>query len=455
VKQFILLIVLTAIGTIGPIVVDPFIGVAVYYLFAVLRPQYMWSWALPAVVAWSWYVALGTLIAVGLYTTGIWRAPAAIELDEHRTTRIRPSLGYCGMVMYGVWVCLSYLMARNRYFAYPYFVEYLKIFVMFTASAIVLRTTRQAWVLYLLTAGVVGYVGYEMNAEYLLKGQLNIYVQGFGGYDNNAAGLVMAMGVPLCLFAWEGEKRWWRWLYFVCVPALLHAVLMSFSRGAMVSLMVGSPLLLLRSRHRVKMIGVLLLLTLAVPVLAGREIRARFSSVQDYEDDRSSMTRIATWNAGWRMALDYPVFGIGIRNSDLYSYDYGADFVGRAIHNQYLEVAADSGFPALAFYLLSFVGTLWSATSVRRRVKGNETEVARRAHAMASGIECSLFVFMVGAIFLYLGIVELTYLLLLLGSQLSVIVGEVPSTEPAPAARRAVDLNPMPVWPQGMYGARS
>jgi O-antigen ligase len=265
----------------------------------------------------------------------------------------------------------------------------------------------------------------------------------------------MAMGVPLCLFAWEGETRRWRWLYLACVPALLHAVLMSFSRGAMLSLMVGAPLCLLRSRHRRMMLGALLLLVLAVPVLAGREIRNRFSSVQDYEGDRSSQTRIATWGAGWRIAVDYPIFGVGIRNSDLFSFEYGADFLGRTIHNQYLQVAADSGFPALAFYILCFAGTAWSTSRVRRRVARNSSIEARHAHAIASGIECSLLVFLFGAMFLYLGIVELTYLLLLLGSQLHVLT---PEFEPAPAATsagRALDPFPMPVWPQGMYRLRS
>jgi probable O-glycosylation ligase (exosortase A-associated) len=453
-KQLILLFVLTVFAGVGSFTIDPFVGVAIYYLFAVIRPQYIWGWALPVTVGWSWYVAVATLAAMGLYHTGIWRAPAAVALDDREARRVGLSVGYWGMVLYGVWVALSYLTAQNRDFAYPYLLEYLKIFLMFAASASMIRSPRQAWILYLVTAGTVGYVGYEMNADYFLKGQMDIYVQGFGGYDNNAAGLMMAMGVPLCLFAWEGETRRWRWVYLACVPLLLHAVLMSFSRGAMLSLIAGSPMFLARSRYRQMMSGALILLLLAVPVLAGKEIRNRFSSVQDYEDDRSSQTRIGTWKAGWRMALDYPLLGVGPRNSDLLSFSYGADFVGRTIHNQYLQVAADSGFPGLAFYLLSFAGTFWSTARVRRQSKRGVSMEARRAHAIASGLECALFVFLFGAFFLYLGIVELTYLLLLLGSQLSAIVGTFPE-ETAVEPVRAVDPFPVPVWPQGMYRARS
>ena len=61
-KQTIVMIVLTLIGTFGAFV-TPFWGVAVYYFFAVLRPQYIWEWALPSEVRWSMFVAVGTLVA--------------------------------------------------------------------------------------------------------------------------------------------------------------------------------------------------------------------------------------------------------------------------------------------------------------------------------------------------------------------------------------------------------
>ena len=52
-KQLIFMVIMTLAGTIGA-VFRPFWGVAVYYLFATLRPQFLWEWVLPpgcAVVA--------------------------------------------------------------------------------------------------------------------------------------------------------------------------------------------------------------------------------------------------------------------------------------------------------------------------------------------------------------------------------------------------------------------
>ena len=67
-KQTIFMAVVTSWGVVGPIF-DPSIGVAVYYLFAVLRPQYLWQWALPPDISWSLYVALATI--GGILVVGI------------------------------------------------------------------------------------------------------------------------------------------------------------------------------------------------------------------------------------------------------------------------------------------------------------------------------------------------------------------------------------------------
>jgi len=92
------------------------------------------------------------------------------------------------------------------------------------------------------------------------------------------------------------------------------------------------------------------------------------------------------------------------------------------IHNQYLQVAADSGFPALAFYL-AVIGATWRTlrrTRLGTRARKNLPE--RRAYGMACGLESSLGVFVVGACFLSLELFELPFLLILIGAQLPLML---------------------------------
>ncbi len=46
----------------------------------------------------------------------------------------------------------------------------------------------------------LAYIAYEVNIKYLTEGRLDIWLNGYGGVDNNLAGLMLAVGVPLSLF---------------------------------------------------------------------------------------------------------------------------------------------------------------------------------------------------------------------------------------------------------------
>ena len=62
-KQLALVGLLTLTGTLGTFVISPFCGIAVYYIFAVLRPQAIWQWSLPPDIQWSRFVALASIAA--------------------------------------------------------------------------------------------------------------------------------------------------------------------------------------------------------------------------------------------------------------------------------------------------------------------------------------------------------------------------------------------------------
>lgn len=428
-KQTVLMVCLTLTGTVGVVVVSPFLGVAVYYLFAVLRPQYLWEWSLPPGVHWSYYVALATILAACGRVIG---AAGGQERDSRSTW----SAGHFAVLAFGVWVGVSYVMARDQFTAYPWLIEYVKIFVMFAASAVLIRTVKETWLLMVVTALALGYIAYEVNFLYLVNNYLGIYHNGYGGLDNNGAGLMLAMGLPLCLFAWEGSTGRWRWLFLAMVPVLLHAVLMTYSRGAMVSLLAVAPLIWLRSRHRRYMTVAALGLALLLPMLAGPEIRARFFSISEHGHDDSAQSRLGSWAAAYQMAKENPIFGVGIRNSNLFSHQYGADVEGRTIHSQYLQLAADTGFVGLGLYLMA-LGTIWWGLCRVRRQLGKPTDAdSRRSHALTSAIECALAVFCVGGAFLSIEVFELPYLLLLLGAQLRSLMS-IPAAGivPQPAVR--------------------
>jgi probable O-glycosylation ligase (exosortase A-associated) len=422
-KQLAFMVFFTLLGTAGSFAY-PFFGVFVYYLFAVMRPQFIWMWT-PEVqgITWSFYVAVATMIAAGL---GLFGA-VKVQPGEGPARPFRPSAAHFCVLAFAVWVGVTYLTAYSPEAGAETFYEYLKIFVMYVVSAYVIRTLRQVWSLLFMIALALGYVAYEVNYAYFVNHYLAIYHTGYGGLDNNGAGLMLAMAVPACWFSFESTKRWWRWGFVLLIPFIVHAVLMTYSRGAMVSLILMCPLLLWRSQYRVllalSLVGFTLLL---LPTLAGPEIRARFLTLEQSDQDASANSRRQSWAAAWAMAQDHPLLGVGLRNANLFSHQYGADFEGRTIHSQYLQVLADNGFPGLGLYLAVLGSAWWCLRRSRRAAKGRDDPDARLVRAVAGGIECSMAVYCTGAFFLSLEVFELPYLLFLMSAQLAVVTAAEP-----------------------------
>ena len=224
-KQLVLMIVLTAFGALGALFNGPFWGLAVYYLFAVLRPQFLWKWTLPMNVQWSFYVALPTIFATALHGLGFYHDP------EEPAAGKRFVGGHLALLGFAVSLFISYLLAYNPRRATPVVIEYSKIFTMIAISAFIVRQMWQIRVLMFVATLSLIYIAYEVNYLYLVNGYLGIYLNGYGGLDNNGAGLMLAMAVPICIFIWESHRRIWRWFFAAMVPVLLHAVLMTYSRG--------------------------------------------------------------------------------------------------------------------------------------------------------------------------------------------------------------------------------
>lgn len=414
-KQNILMLFFLFVGTVGSFVRGPFYGILIYYLFAVLRPQYLWKWALTLDIRWSYYVALAALGALLL------TKPSAKPANYSK-------YGNTAIIFFAIWITISYVFAINRDVASITYNEYVKIFLMFFVSTIVLREFYQIELLYIIALASLGYIAIELNSLYFFSGRLDIYHLGYGGLDNNGAGLMIAMGVPMAYFLWDGSNKWWRWIPVALIPFIIHAVLMSYSRGAMISLLVSSPLFVIRSHNKKAMIVAILAFILLVPALAGNEVRSRFFTVNDYNQDGSANLRFQSWKAAIHIAEDYPIFGVGVRNADLLSYQYGTDMPGRTIHSIYLQIAADCGFPGLAIYILVLL-IAWRNLRGFQKKYGRSSE-HRLPYSISCGIEGAMVVFCVGAAFLSLEVFELPYLLILLAFQLP---GAVENSAPLPS----------------------
>ena len=134
-KQMIFLALTSFLGIAGSFTISPLWGIAVYYMFAVLRPQFIWDWVeamgvMLQDVQWSFSVAVSTLIATVLWRVGLLFPLGAIRDPWYGHPRYtRSHYLFFGFV---VWISITYLTAVKQQVAEQPFVEYaVKIFVMF------------------------------------------------------------------------------------------------------------------------------------------------------------------------------------------------------------------------------------------------------------------------------------------------------------------------------------
>jgi probable O-glycosylation ligase (exosortase A-associated) len=417
-KQLMLMIVLTALGTLGAYILNPIYGVLVYYIFALLRPQELWAWVLPEGLNWSYYVGLSTLLAA--FLSAIGGLP-----DPRPPAPIRPMFGrgHYIMFIFGIWTTITAYMAQHEEVAQTWVISYVKIVLMFAASSILIKTVQEIRLLIVAGVIVLIYLAFDVNIDYLQSGWLRIYFYGHGELDNNGAGLMFAMSIPLMYFLFEAITNKWRWVFLFGIPLAAHAVQMTFSRGAMLTLIAGLPLIVWRSRYRRQMMIALILFGPPfVYVTAGPEIQRRFFSIESaHEVDDSAKARLQSWAAALRIANDYPIFGVGVRNSNLFSYEYGADMEGRTIHSTYLQMAADSGYTGLGIYLFLLITVAREIVYLRRQTYHRSDEESRLYYSLTAGCECALAMFCFGTVFLSLEFFELPYFLMMCVLQMGLL----------------------------------
>ncbi len=437
-KQTVFMTLITLLGIAGTIL-HPFWGVLLYYTFAVLRPQHLWVWALPQNIRWS-------LLAAGAAIIGVLLSlPRVMVRANWNPIATLSSL-------FAVLVMVSCLMAFRPDVAASAGVEYAKIFIMASLATLVIDRLDHVRYTAMMIFMVIGYVSWEINNTYIFDGRLDIYHKGYGGLDNNGAGLLMAMGIPFAYAFFRNAATFMGKAVCVMIGLMMiHAVMMSFSRGAMIAALVGIVWILWHHRPWRQTVVITAGLLIAIAYMAGPEIRARFFSIENYEQDASAVSRLDSWAAAWKITWDYPFFGVGPRNSNLFSQTYGADIAGRTIHSQYLQIGADSGFLAMCLYLVIGWLSLRYTARVRTRVQAlhekyqNSLESAAGLNApardagndaipsprrtkriptpprvgheyalIALAIQTSLLIFFFGGIFLSMEIVELPWLLLML-----------------------------------------
>jgi O-antigen ligase len=280
-----------------------------------------------------------------------------------------------------------------------------------------------------------GYLAYELNLSYYFDAYNRVRDEGFGGMDNNCVSIAMVACTGPAFVLGLHTRQWWaKVLGLVSAGLMAHAVLLSFSRGGMIALIIVGVVTFLLIAKEPKHYAVFLVAVLLCLRLAGTEVRERFGTSFASEDelDASAKSRLDLWADCLDVMRTHPFQGLGPDHWPLVAEQYGWP-PGKHAHTLWLQIGAELGPPGLLFLLL-FYGLCLVRLS--RLILSRQPLPDPWLRMAAQMVVASLIGFAVAAQFVSLPGLEVPYYIALLGagvlklSSSSIVPTLVPSSIP-------------------------
>jgi len=410
---------------------NPFVGLLIYIAFSIVRPTSMWGYDLSSSIPYTRIVAIALLVGWVFHGCGKWNFG-------------RGRVIVYALVGYWVWAVVCAAIAPNQAVAWTFVENTAKILIPFVVGITLLdsvdRLRQLAWVLVLS----LGYVALEMNVSYY-EGYNRIQELGHGGMGNNGTAIAMASGVGVAFFLGISENRMWlRGAAWFATLLMAHSVMLAFSRGGMLALVVTGVVgfFLLPPKKLRHVFGLILVILVALR-LAGRQVTDRFMTIfaDSQERDGSAQSRLDLWAGAWDTMKAHPFFGIGPDHWAFMAPKYGW-VEGKEVHSTWLQTGAELGFLGLVFlggfYVLCLV-RLWPI--LREKVSVDDPSI----YSIARMVFAGLVGFMASSQFVSMEGLEYPYFVVLLG------VGAlrlIPQPEPVPRLRKVPALSAAAVFPE-------
>ena len=272
-------------------------------------------------------------------------------------------------------------LARNNYWAFNtlkimflYFVIYMAI-VNFITEYFEIRKLINIWLMIIFLCGLIGiFYGGRIPGSSIMG-------------DENDFSLVMNMAIPIAyFFGLETSIKKEKFYYFGAVGVFVVSVIISFSRGGFVGLAAVGLYCWIKSPKKIVssfIIGIFIIIaSLSAPESYWKEVQ----SITDENIEKGTgATRWYTWQCGWRMFLDHPIFGVGQGNFpwnfERYEPDEGFQgrlHGGRAAHSLYFTLIPELGIIGTFLFFYLAYKSMKTSAKIIFNIKELENEWRRK-----------------------------------------------------------------------------
>lgn len=430
-----------ALAVVGLLFVRPVVGVAVMAGAFLLA-------AYPTLLQALGFLTLNNLLGVCLLALFALRVLETRDLSVLRTPQIRTLLLIGLLLLVGTFVAewqfpfLVQSVGKMKVLDKSaklghHFVSRLVFLVFF---CVFVRTRGDIKALFLVFMLAL-FAAVPSALQNLLAGNLN---RGFRAAASVTAGANPNRLAMICLMQ---VACWWFWAHartgrvrqLVALGAMGAAMVVCLATGSRSGLLgIGVLGLVLQAGPRAYRVPlphlalVVLFGALAVATIVPEESWNRMTNFTPERGEigaTSNRMREETIERAWEMALDYPLFGIGLGNFREVSRQVYGDPFYRPAHNSYLWAASEGGLLVLTAYLWLFWVTWRDLQTIRRLTVGRDRELL----AYANAIRAVFIIYFFFSFFADLWLNPITYCLLGLVITMRRYVEE--SSGPQPAVR--------------------
>ncbi len=398
-----LLLVMIVFATLPMAFVRPLVGLQLWIGFSYMNPHRI-AYGFATGFPWVMLVACVTLFSL------------LINPQQRQAIPWKPVTVL--LFAFLVWTAITSFTAIKGDAAWVEWEIFLKILVMaFATLVLVTNQQRLHWVLW----GIVlsfGFWGFKGGLFTILSG---------GGYhvlgpessffrDNNQFALVMCMTLPLMRYLQLNTvNKWLRRGLWVLMLLTFVSIVGTYSRGGFLGLGAVSLMLALKSRSRVSLIAIGLVVAVAALAFMPQKWMDRMGTIDSYEQQGSAVTRFESWRFATNVALARPLTGGGFDVWDsrpTWQQHGPPGATPRAIHSIYFQVLGEQGFLGLVFYL-ALIATGWSGLRRIRKLARASPDTYWMGD-LAAMLQVSLIGYLVAGAFLPMPYFDLFYQILVL-----------------------------------------
>ena len=343
-----LLLFLAFVSSLPFIFISPFNGVLLWYAFS-LGNFHTMLWGFLSDLYYAWIISILTCIS------WLW------SRTDPKRLPLTPLVVLT--LLFVLWMVITSLFALGP--SDDVWREWTRdnkmLFMCLVGYA--LSTTRERinqliWVVLLAIGfwGVKGAISGSLHGFTMIHGP-----DGGMNAPNNEFGVSLIMVLPLVFYQWQlATNRHLRRGLMVMGFLVGLAVILTYSRGALLGVSAMAAVLWLKSRAKIPAAFLILAVAVFAYCFAPERWFDRMNTIENYQGESSAEKRLWIWQVSLKIAEERPFFGGGFwvthspgaTNSVLVHTDLPRMEAGMAAHSIYFDVLSEHGWVGLALYLM-------------------------------------------------------------------------------------------------------